>query len=61
MPSSRVAARAISIPLLSLSMAMAASAQDNSINPALLARAKAGKADAEIYVGFHYMQGKGVP
>jgi TPR repeat protein len=39
----------------------AAAAQSKGIDPALLAKAKAGDAAAEFHVGFDYQQGKGVP
>lgn len=59
--SPRSPAKVISVALLILRLVAAVWAQDNGINPALLAKAKAGKADAEFYVGLHYKQGKGVP
>ncbi len=54
-------AAVISIALLVLSVVATGSAQDNSINPSMLAKARAGDAYAQWYLGFHYMQGKGVP
>jgi TPR repeat protein len=38
-----------------------ASAKTTDFNPALMAKAKAGNADAEFYLGFHYQEGKRVP
>jgi hypothetical protein len=48
------AAKGASVVLLILSLAVVASAQNNGIDPALLAKAKAGSATAEYQVGFDY-------
>jgi hypothetical protein len=48
------AAKGASVVLLILSLAVVASAQNNGIDPALLAKAKAGNATAEYQVGFDY-------
>ena len=39
----------------------AASTKTKEINPALMAKAKAGNADAEFYIGFAHQEGRGFP
>ncbi len=56
---------ALVLPLASVSGARAqssdaATSMSKGINPALMAKATAGNADAELYIGFSYQEGKGV-
>jgi TPR repeat protein len=52
--------RTFTFALLFLFMAAAALAQTKGIDPALLAKAKAGEPAAEFRVGYRYQHGKGV-
>ncbi len=61
MPKSRYLAEWFSAVLLMLCMAVALSAQSKGIDPALLAKAKAGDANSQFNIGMLYDSGQGVP
>lgn len=61
MAKSRCLAEWFSTVLLILCMNVALSAQSNGIDPALLAKAKAGDANSQFNIGMLYDNGQGVP